>query len=77
MIDTVEKAERLVKNFDGDAPPATNNARLNFLIDVVRGIHDLDDWDEMEPLYEEEVEAYDNEDVSIEPYEIEELEKYI
>lgn len=83
-IETVEDAKKLIKNFPGPRP-MTTDPRVNFLLDVAAGRlvegsvdwPEEKEWDEVKDEYVEEVEAYERDDVDLEPYEVEELEEYL
>lgn len=53
--------------------PMTWNPWFNFLTDVVLGLMDKDEWEEVKDMYHREVEAYNRDEVDLEPYEVEEL----
>lgn len=84
MIDSVEKAKTVIEEHDSDWPPMTDNPHVNFLMDVAQqemfGVSasldstlQLSDWEDVRKEYERELEAYESEEVDLEPFDAEDL----
>lgn len=89
QIDSVEKAKKVIEAHENDWPPMTENPYVNFLLDIAQQemmqvsanldpTLEVSDWEDVREEYEEEVSVYQRENVSLEPFDAEELaEKYL
>lgn len=81
-IDSVEDAIQIIENCTGPRP-MTTDPKVNFLLDVAAGKKSLrpsewpdeGDWENLKESYIDEVEAYDNSEVDLDPFEPEEVEE--